>query len=178
MRLVSATLLAVALLVSACSVASTDGAGDALTGNELWRTATLRDVVTGQEFRIKDLEGKVVAIEAMAIWCINCRAQQLEAQAAIDQVASPDVVYISLDVDPNQRAEDLAEYARLEAFGWRFVVARPEVSRSLAATFGDQILSPAATPLVVLGPDGQLIEKHTGIKGAADLAALLEEHRP
>jgi len=178
MRSASAALLAVVLLVSACSAASTDGAGDAAIGNELWRTATLRDVVTGEEFRIKDLEGKVVAIEAMAIWCINCRAQQLEAQAAIDQVASSDVVYISLDVDPNERIEDLADYARREGFGWRFVVAPPEVSRSLAATFGDQVLSPPATPLVVLGPDGQVVEQHIGIKGAADLAALFEEHLP
>jgi hypothetical protein len=73
-------------------------------------------------------------------------------------------------------AEDLAEYARREGFGWRFVVAAPEVSRSLAATFGDQIQSPPASPLVVLGPEGEVIEKHIGIKSAADVAALLEEH--
>jgi hypothetical protein len=104
--------------------------------------------------------------------------QQGEAQAALDQVASPDVVYISLDVDPNERAEELADYARREGFAWRFVVASADVSRSLAATFGDQVLSPPATPLVILGPDGQLIEKHIGIKGAGDLAALIEEHMP
>jgi thiol-disulfide isomerase/thioredoxin len=140
--------------------------------------ASLRDVVTGEEFRIADLQGKVVVIEAMAIWCTTCRFQQLEAQAALDQIASPDVVYISLDVDPNERAEELAEYARREGFEWRFVVAPAEVSRSLAATFGDQILSPPATPLVALDPDGQLIEKHTGIKSAVDLAALIQEHLP
>jgi thiol-disulfide isomerase/thioredoxin len=140
--------------------------------------ASLRDVVSGEAFRIADLQGKVVVIEAMAIWCTTCRFQQLEAQAALDQVASPDVVYISLDVDPNERAEDLAEYARREGFDWLFVVASADVSRSLAATFGDQILSPPATPLVILGPDGQLIEKHTGIKGAGDLAALIKEHLP
>jgi thiol-disulfide isomerase/thioredoxin len=135
-------------------------------------------VVTGVEFRLKDLEGKVVAIEAMAIWCINCRMQQQEALAALAAVGSPDVVYVRLDVDPNEQAGDLADYARREGFGWRFVVASPDVSRSLAATFGDQILSPPATPLIVLGPDGQLIEKHIGIKGAADLESLLKEHLP
>ena len=114
----------------------------------------------------------------MAIWCVNCRQQQGQARSALEQVASPNVVYISLDVDPNERDADLADYARREGFTWRFVVASPEVSRSLAATFGDQILSPPATPLVVLGPDGQLIEKHIGIKGADDLAALLKEHLP
>jgi thiol-disulfide isomerase/thioredoxin len=177
MRSPAVAITVLAILVTACS--SGGGEGQAAgTVNDAWRTEALRDVVTGREFRIGDLQGKVVAIGAMAIWCINCRVQQGEAQAALEQVASPDVVYISLDVDPNERDGDLAEYAQREGFTWRFVVASPEVSRSLAATFGDQILSPPATPLVVLGPDGELIEKHIGIKGADDLAALFKEHLP
>ncbi len=57
-------------------------------------------------------------------------------------------------------------------------LASPDVSRSLAETFGDQILSPPATPLIILGTDGALIEKHIGIKGGSDLAALFREHLP
>ena len=177
MRALIGAVAVFATLVAACSGGG-GGAGTTTAADETWRTATLRDVATGQDFRISALQGKVVVIEAMAIWCINCRQQQGEAQAALARVNSPDVVYISLDVDPNERAQDLAEYARREGFGWRFVVAPPEVSRSLAAAFGDQILSPPATPLVVLGPEGEVIEKHIGIKSAADLAALLEEHLP
>jgi thiol-disulfide isomerase/thioredoxin len=172
-----ATSLAIAVMVAACTSGGGSSHGPG-TANEAWRTAALRDVVTGEEFRISDLEGKVVAIEAMAIWCSTCRVQQGEAQVALEQVGSPNVVYISLDVDPNERDADLAEYARREGFTWRFVVASPEVSRSLAATFGDQILSPPATPLVILGPNGELIEKHTGIKSAGDLAALIVENLP
>jgi thiol-disulfide isomerase/thioredoxin len=134
--------------------------------------------VSGTEFRIADFEGKVVAIETMAIWCLNCRAQQTEARAALERLDSPDLVYLSLDVDPNEPAAALADYARREGFGWRFAVAPPEVSRSLAATFGDQILSPPSTPLLVLDPDGQVVEQHLGIKSAADMVALFEEHLP
>ncbi len=153
-------------------------AAPSATPSEAWRTASLRDVVSGETFRIDDLRGKVVVLETMAIWCVNCRIQQLEAQAALERVASPDVVYISLDVDPNEREADLAEYARREGFDWRFVVAYPEVSRSLAASFGEQVLSPPATPLVILGSDGAVIETHVGIKKAADLVALIEAHLP
>ena len=178
MRCVIATLLVVSIGLAACS--SSTGGGDvaASPGSEIWRTATLRDVVTGEEFRIQDLKGKVVVIETMAVWCTTCRFQQLEAQAALESVDSANVFYLSLDVDPNERAELLADYARSEGFTWRFAIASPEVSRSLAASFGDQILSPPSTPLIVLGPDGQLIEKHLGIKGADDLAALFREHLP
>lgn len=177
MRIVS-TLLAIALLASACSSTSRDDSGSAGTEDELWRTTPMRDVVSGEEVRIADYEGKVVAVEAMAIWCTTCRTQQLEAQAALEQLDSRDIVYISLDVDPNERAVDLAEYARREGFQWRFVVAPTEVSRSLAATFGDQILSPPATPIIVLAPNGQVVEQHIGIKSAGDLAALFEKHLP
>ncbi|MBA2571314.1 MAG: redoxin domain-containing protein [Chloroflexi bacterium] len=174
----AAAVLSVAVLGSACSSAGSGGGSSTGPGDELWRTTAMQDAVTGEEVRIADLEGKVVAIEAMAIWCTTCRTQQLEAQAALEQVGSPDVVYISLDVDPNERPADLAEYARREGFEWRFVVAPQEVSRSLARTFGDQILSPPATPLVVLAPDGRVVEQHIGIKSAGDLAALFEEHLP
>ena len=174
----SVALLAVLFAAAACSTGGGASTNDAAAGDEAWRTAKIRDVVSGEEFRIADLEGKVVAIEAMAIWCLNCRFQQLEARAALDEVDSPDVVYLSLDIDPNERAEDLAEYARREGFDWRFAVASPEVARSLAASFGDQILSPPATPLVVLGPDGEVVAQHIGIKGARSLAALFEEHLP
>ncbi len=178
MRSSVAALVSAALLVAACSGATGDDARGSAASAEPWRTTALRDVLTGEEFRIEDLDGKAVAIEAMAIWCSTCRTQQLEAQTALEQIGSPDLVYISLDVDPNERPVDLAEYARREGFAWRFVVAPQEVSRSLARTFGDQILSPPATPLVVLGPDGQVVEQHIGIKSAGDLAALFEEHLP
>jgi thiol-disulfide isomerase/thioredoxin len=179
MRAQIGLILVAAILVTACSGATTTaGSGDATMGDETWRTAALRDVATGEEFRIADLEGKVVAIETMAIWCTTCRQQQVQAQAALDTVDSADVVYVSLDVDPNERAEDLAGYAAREGFGWTFAVSPVEVSRSLAATFGDQVLSPPSTPVIVLGPDGQLVEKHIGIKSADDLVALFEAHLP
>lgn len=176
MRL-AAMILAFALAAAACS---SGGSGDSASGSgqETWRSATLRDVLTGEEFRIDDLRGKVVAIEAMAVWCVTCRFQQRESQAALDELASSDVVYISLDVDPNEREIDLAEYARREGFDWRFVVASPEVSRSLVATFGDQILSPPATPLVVLDPSGAVVAQHIGITGGSRLVALFKEHLP
>lgn len=140
-----------------------------------WRTAALRDVIAATDFRIDDLVGKVVAIEPMAIWCVNCRAQQHEALAALAILSSPDVVYVSLDVDPNERAEDLALYAQEQGFNWRFAVAPTGVSRSLADTFGNQILSPPSTPLVVLSRDGTVVESSFGFRTTDQLVALLGE---
>jgi cytochrome oxidase Cu insertion factor (SCO1/SenC/PrrC family) len=168
-------LLVIMPLAGACSADAEASPGGA-TRAEAWRTATLTDVLTGEDFRIADLRGKVVAIETMAIWCINCRVQQTAVVDALDELDSPDVIYVSLDVDPNERAGDLAEYARQFGFDWRFAIASPDVARSLAMTFGDQVLSPPSTPLIVLGRDGQVVERHLGGLDADDLVALFREH--
>ncbi len=63
---------ALALLRAACGGVS--GATDGITAS--WRDAQRTDVRTGDTFRIAALKGKLVVIEPMAIWCVNCQFQQ------------------------------------------------------------------------------------------------------
>jgi hypothetical protein len=172
-------LAALALIAAACTAGSTASNGtSAANGDTIWRTTPLRDARTGTELSVDGLRGKLVAIEPMAIWCSNCRIQQHEAAAAIDATQSDDLVYLSLDVDPNEQPDALADYTRREGFDWPFAVASREVARSLAESFGDQVLSPPSTPLILVGPDGGIIDVHFGIRGADELTALFAEHLP
>jgi thiol-disulfide isomerase/thioredoxin len=141
----------------------------------IWRTAELVDVRSGEHFTLSAFKGKVVAIEPMAIWCINCAQQQEQASATLGRLPAG-VVYVSLAVDPRETAPELARYANERGFGWRFAVSPPEVSRSLASDFGDIVLSPPSTPLIVLDRDGEVVEKHFGGLGADRLVALLGGH--
>jgi thiol-disulfide isomerase/thioredoxin len=140
-----------------------------------WQTEGLTDVRTGETFAIADLAGKVVVIEPMAIWCSNCARQQKEAAKALDALASDDVVYISLDIDPGERASDLAAYADERGFDWRFVVADRALSRALAQAFGDQVLSPPSTPKIILGADGRVVGPNFGIQDASAIEAELRD---
>lgn len=178
-----------ALLAAACTPVATTPATSApdaasATGtpapdtDSTWRTASLVDARTGELFTVEGLKGKLVAIEPMAIWCSNCRLQQHEAVTALAAVASESLVYIGVDVDPNEQADALAAYAKEQGFDWTFTVAAKDVARSLAAEFGDQVLSPPSTPLILLRPDGSVIESHFGIRRAAELEALFREHLP
>ena len=171
-----AWLFGVVLVVAACSSGTT--ASTAEPANDAWRTTALVDTRSGDTFTIDELKGKLVVIEPMAIWCSNCRIQQGEAAVALDRLDDPDIVYLSVDVDPNERAGDLAAYAVESGFDWAFVVATKEVARSLAATFGDQILSPPSTPLILVGPDGEVVDQHFGIRSADDLVELFSQHLP
>lgn len=164
---------ALSLIVAGCAPIAdspSELAAAASQPPDLWRTAELRDVRNSETLRINDLTGRLVVIEPMAIWCTTCRLQQNEARDALANLDREDIVYISLDVDPNETQSDLARYADEHGYGWYFVVASREVARSLAATFGDQVLSPPSTPKVLIAPDGQA-EVNFGIKRAAELEA-------
>ncbi len=161
------------LIVAGCApLAETpsEPAAAATVAPELWRTSEMRDVRDGETLRIDGLIGRLVVIEPMAIWCANCQIQQNEARDALASFDNDDIVYISLDVDPNETESDLARYAGERGYAWYFVVASREVARSLAETFGDQVLSPPSTPKIVIDPDGQA-EVSFGIKLAAELEA-------
>lgn len=143
----------------------------------LWQTAELRDVRTGATFRVADFSDKLVVVEPMAIWCSNCRAQQDAAREALASVPTENIVYVSLDVDPNETEPDLARYADERGYPWVFAVAPIDVARSLAQDFGDQVLSPPSTPKIVVVGDADPSVSF-GYKSAADLAAELAQLSP
>jgi cytochrome oxidase Cu insertion factor (SCO1/SenC/PrrC family) len=138
-----------------------------------WQTAILTDVRTGDTFTLADFAGKVVAIEPMAAGCVNCLHQQEEAVKALAAIDSEDIVYISLGIDPTELPEDLAAYAEVRGFDWRFVLADRDLLRQLAGEFGDQVLSPPSTPKILIGRDGTVTGPSFGIKDAEALEAEL-----
>ena len=176
-----AWLLGLALVVVGCAPAGSRSASPDVSptvqADGLWRSAELRDARSGDSVRISDLAGKVVVIEPMAIWCVNCRVQQDEAREVLSRLNSSDLVYISMDVDPNETEADLAQYADDRGYPWHFIVASRDVARSLAQTFGDQVLSPPSTPKIVVTANGHA-EVSFGFRGAAELEAELAAKLP
>jgi hypothetical protein len=157
-------------------VANAAGAGAGGVTAAAWMTEELRDVRSGETFRIADLSGSLVVIEPMAVWCASCERQQREASKALEALDRPDIVYVSLGVDPTEREEDLAAYADRSGFDWRFAVASRPLARSLAETFGDQVLSPPSTPGILVTPAGEVFGPTFGIRSADELQAEMLEH--
>jgi hypothetical protein len=145
---------------------------------EAWQSVALRDVRSGETFTIGDLAGSLVVIEPMAIWCSNCLRQQEAASRALAELNSDRITYVSLDIDPSEAEADLARYADEHGFDWRFAVAPRELSRALAESFGDQVLSPPSTPRIVVTPDGRVIGPAFGMANARVVEAELRELLP
>ncbi len=125
---------------------------------EPWATATLTDVRSGETFRIADLvaAGKVVFLEPMAVWCSKCRAQQERAVDALARLDRSKVAWVGLDVETAESAEQLAAYSEAAGFDFTYAIADRDVSRALAEEFGDVVLNPPATNVIVIEPDGQV----------------------
>jgi thiol-disulfide isomerase/thioredoxin len=108
----------------------------------------LIDVRTGTSFTLGELATeKPVLVETMAIWCTTCLSQQREVVRAHELGSFTSV---GIDVDPNERAPDLAAYADREGFDWHFAVADRELVRLLTERFGFEVTNPPSTPTFVV----------------------------
>lgn len=117
-----------------------------------WRTATLADVTTDEEFRVEDAE-KPVIVHTFAVDCAVCRSQHREFDT-IYESADTDVEIVDLTIDPNDNPEDIRAHADEEGYEWRFGVASDEVTGSLSSDFGREVTSSASSPVIIVCPDG------------------------
>lgn len=156
---------------------ATDAPSSPGTANRMtqaWAVASLTDVTTGETISIADLaaSGQVVFVEPMAIWCTNCRRQQADALTALGQLDRSKVTWLSLDIELSETPEALADYSRRQGFDFRFAVASKEIATALAAEFGDLVLSPPSTPIIVIAPDGSVELTGFGHKSVDEIVAL------
>jgi cytochrome oxidase Cu insertion factor (SCO1/SenC/PrrC family) len=140
-----------------------------------WLDIELTDAETGEPFTLASLRGEVVAIEPMAIWCSNCKAQQDNVKRAYDDIQAAGVRYISLGIDPGEDPDALVRYAERNDYEWTFVQSPRELSRAFSDRFGSQILSAPSTPLIVLDADGAVATQTFGFHGPDELLAILQE---
>ncbi len=141
-----------------------------------WTGMELTNVLTGQRFRLSDYQGKVVLIEPMAVWCTKCRALQQEISSVHQQLGdqAAELVTISIDVDPNEDEQYLKAYVEQVGHDWAFAIAPADLSRELVAAYGNQILNPPSTPLIVIDRLGSAQLLPFGPKSAADLLNALQ----
>jgi thiol-disulfide isomerase/thioredoxin len=202
MRALFPVMAGLALLVSACSAPASSEQAAGTTDEAMWSgppsslsasepagspdasetdapaetdpllAFELVDVRTGATFTLGELAAeKPVLVEAMAIWCTTCLAQQREV---VDAHGSADFHSVGIDVDPNERAEDLAEYAEREGFDWRFAMADPQLVQLLTKRYGFGVTNPPSTPTFVVAADGGIRALEFGrVRSADELVAEL-----
>jgi hypothetical protein len=142
-----------------------------------WYSASFTDARTAQVFTINDFKGKVVLVETMAVWCTTCLSQQEQIKAYHESLGSrDDFVSLSLDIDPNENADILGSYVDRTGFDWLYTIAPADVSREIAALYGDQFLNPPSTPILVIDRQGVAHPLPFGIKSTDDLMITIQPY--
>ena len=140
-----------------------------------WFSAELTDVKTRQTFSIADFKDQVVLVETMAIWCSNCLRQQKEVKALHEALGQRDGwVTVVLDVDPNEKPENLEDYTTRHGFDWVYAVAPRDVAREIGRLYGDQFLNPPSTPMLIIDHLGRAHPLPFGHKNVESLQEELE----
>jgi hypothetical protein len=150
-------------------------AADEMMAVPEWFSAQLVDVNTGETFTINDLQGQVVLVETMAVWCSNCLRQQGEVQALHAALGErEDFTSIALDIDPNEDADILRSFAASRGFDWLYAVAPVDVARQFGDLYGQQFLNPPSTPILLIDRHGEVHLLPFGIKSAGELQNSVE----
>ena len=169
-------VIGVIVLVSLVLLSNNLGQQENLTsenqGEASWINSELRDVKTGETFKISDFEGKPVLLESFAVWCPTCTKQQKEVKKLHEELGDS-IVSVSLDTDPNEDESKILAHINENGFEWYYAVSPIEMTQALMSDFGNSIINAPSAPMVLVCKDGSY--RKLGGTGARGVDRLKEE---
>lgn len=144
-----------------------DGMNDTSANYTDWRQAPLETVRGGEEFTIGGL-GPPVIVEMFAVWCGVCTKQQREFIAYRQREDAATIV--SLNVDPSEDRQTVADHADGNGFDWRYAIAPTRMTDLMLDQYGSVIVHPPSVPAVLVCANGTRLLP-TGVKSPDKLAS-------
>ncbi|MCH8945905.1 MAG: redoxin family protein [Nanoarchaeota archaeon] len=133
-----------------------------------WINFELKDVATGEKFKISDFNDKPILLESFAVWCPTCTQQQKITKKFHEEVGDS-VVSISIDTDPNEDESRVLEHIERNGFDWYYAIAPVEMTRSLIDQFGVGIVNAPAVPMILICGNDNVKKLDSGIKSVSEL---------
>ena len=149
---------------------SSETSGSSSGSTPLWMDAELKDIRTGQTFKISDFKGKPVLVESFAVWCPICTQQQKNTKK-LEAEAGNEIVSVSINTDPNEDEERIRSHITRNDFTWLYAISPIEVTRSLIDQFGRQVVNVPLVPIILVCPDQSTKLLPFGVKSAERLKA-------
>ena len=140
--------------------------------NQVILDTELKDIATGETFRISDFSGKPVLLESFAVWCPTCTAQQKVTKKFHEEVGDS-VISISIDTDPNEDKSRVLKHIEKNGFNWYYAISPVELTKSLIDQFGVGIVNAPSVPmLLICGDKATMLD--SGIKSVSELKKEVE----
>ncbi|MEE9192697.1 MAG: DOMON domain-containing protein [Candidatus Aerophobetes bacterium] len=141
---------------------------------QAWMDIELKDVRTGELFRVSDFRGRPILLESFAVWCPTCLRQQKEMQK-LKEKEGDTVVHISLNTDPNEDEDKIREHLEENGLDWYFAVSPPELTKALIDEVGLAIVSAPLAPVILICEDESVRLLRGGVKSAQTLLSEIEK---
>jgi thiol-disulfide isomerase/thioredoxin len=139
-----------------------------------WKEISIRDVRTGNDFKISDFKGKPILVESFAVWCPTCTKQQQEIKKLHEDVGDS-VVSVSLDTDPNEEESQVKEHTEQNGFDWYYAVSPKDLTQSLIDEFGVGVVNAPQAPVILVCEDLSTRLLDRGVKDTDELKEAIEE---
>ncbi len=139
-----------------------------------WINFELKNVNTGEEFKISELGNQPVLLESFAVWCPTCTRQQRETKKLHEEVGDS-IISISIDTDPNEDEEKVRQHTETNEFDWIYVVAPREFTQSLIDQFGVSIINAPSAPMILICDSQNVKKLGGGVKSASKLKENVKE---
>ena len=137
-----------------------------------WVDIELKDVRTGNSFRISDFD-KPVLLESFAVWCPTCTRQQ-KLTRDFDEDVGDSVISISIDTDPNEDESRVLQHIESNGFNWRYAISPVDFTQSLIDQFGIDIVNAPSVPMILICEDGNARKLGSGVKSVSKLKEEVE----
>jgi len=133
-----------------------------------WINIELRDVATGESFRVSDFSDKPVLLESFAVWCPTCTKQQRVTKKLEEEVGDS-IVSISIDTDPNEDEARVQKHIDDNGFSWYYAISPIEFTQSLIDQFGIDIVNAPSAPMVLICDGEKARQLGSGVKSVEKL---------
>jgi thiol-disulfide isomerase/thioredoxin len=135
--------------------------------NSDWKQIELKDVRTGESFKISDFEGKPILLESFAVWCPTCTRQQNILKELHNE--NPEIISISLDTDPNEDESKVLEHINRNDFDWRYAISPIDLTQALIDDFGVGVVNAPSVPIILICEDQSTKLLDRGLKSVDKL---------
>tara|TARA_Y100000310_G_scaffold153594_1_gene152990 strand:- start:3394 stop:3978 length:585 start_codon:yes stop_codon:yes gene_type:complete len=144
---------------------------DSVNKDTGWRDFEIKDINSGDTFKISDFAGQKIVLESFAVWCPTCTKQQREIRKLAENGDTS--VHIALDTDPNEDEQAVRDHTKQNGFDWRYAVAPAEMTKLLIDEFGVGFVNAPSAPVAIICEDqsGHFLPR--GVKKADRLAEEL-----
>lgn len=114
-----------------------------------WMDIELKDVATGETFRISDFKGSTVLVQSFAVWNTISKGQQdrIERLLSMDGI---NVTAVSIDIDLRETEERVKGHIEEHGYDWRYAVATPELKEALIDDYGNAIIDVVGSPILLV----------------------------